>query len=74
MAGMVSTPLPPQPAVRPLGKPFWKSKGFWGSAISVASIFVPTPLQPIVTLAGSALGLYGRAVASAPLDFGGGQK
>lgn len=55
----------------PPPKPFYKSKGFWGSVLSAASIFAPAPVRPLVTLAGSALGLYGRATAQAPLDFGG---
>jgi hypothetical protein len=50
-------------------KPFYKSKGFWGSVLGVASLIVPLPFRPIVAIAGSALGLYGRAQAQGPLDF-----
>jgi hypothetical protein len=64
-------PTPPfagtQP--KPNSKPFYKSKGFWGSVLGVASLAVPLPFRPIVAIAGSALGLYGRAQAQGPLDF-----
>jgi hypothetical protein len=63
-------PTPPfvaPPQAQP--KPFYKSKGFWGSVLGVASLIVPLPFRPIVAIAGSALGLYGRAQAQGPLDF-----
>lgn len=51
------------------GKPFWKSKGFWGGVISVATVFVPPPLQPIVAATGGLLGMVGRAQAKGPLKI-----
>jgi hypothetical protein len=48
-------------------KVWWKSKGFWGGVISVASVVVPLPLRPIVAVVGGAVGIYGRATAEGPL-------
>jgi hypothetical protein len=64
--------IPTPPFIAPAqakAKPFYKSKGFWGSVLGVASLIVPLPFRPIVAIAGSALGLYGRAQAQGPLDF-----
>lgn len=63
---MVDTPDVP---VTRKGKPFYKSKGFWGGVISVATIFVPPPFQPIVAAAGGVLGVVGRAQATQPLTL-----
>lgn len=57
------------PEPKPKGKPFWQSKSFWGNVVAAGSIFVPAPLRPIVAVVGAAVGLYGRATATEPLDF-----
>lgn len=54
-------------SMRPRGKPFWKSKGFWGSVIAIATPLVPLPFQPIVAVAGGVVAMVGRAKATQPL-------
>jgi hypothetical protein len=59
----VTKPIPP----RQQKKPFWKSKGFWGGALTIGSAFLPSPVAKVVSVAAGALGVYGRATAQGPL-------
>jgi len=65
------------------GKPFWRSKTFWGLVVTAAVLFynalrqaypslppIPEQVLQMLAAAGLLLAGYGRAVADRPLTLG----